>query len=270
MSTPQGPDFQLYPGRTPLLVSVPHVGTAIPPDIAAALVPRALQVEDADRHLDRLYDFAQTLGAGLLVPRHARYVVDLNRPPDNSAMYPGANNTELCPTRFFTGEPLYRPGLAPDDTEVQRRVELYWLPYHQALAAELARLKARHGHALLWDGHSIQRQVPWLFEGSLPDLNLGTARGSSCAPALRDRLAAVLAAQRTHSFVVDGRFQGGYITRHYGRPEDGVHALQMEMGWHCCMDETPPWAWREDRAQQVRPVLRALLQALLDVPPGVP
>ncbi len=264
MNTPVEAVFDLHQGHTPLLVSVPHVGTAFPADVAAAVVPRALQAEDADRHLHRLYDFARDMGASLIVPRYARYVVDLNRPPDNTPMYPGVNNTELCPTRFFTGEALYREGQAPDAAEVQRRVALYWQPYHQALAAELARLKARHGHALLWDGHSIQRQVPWLFEGTLPDLNLGTARGSSCAPALRDRLAQALAQQTTHSFVVDGRFQGGYITRHYGRPEHGVHAVQMEMGWHCCMDETPPWAWREDRAEQVRPVLRRLLQTLLD------
>jgi N-formylglutamate deformylase len=263
MNTPPQAVFQLHRGHAPLLVSVPHVGTAFPDDVAAALVPRALQAEDADRHLARLYDFARGLGASLLVPHFARYVVDLNRPPDNTPMYPGANNTELCPTRFFTGEALYRPGQAPDAAEVQRRVTLYWQPYHAALAAELARLKAVHGHALLWDGHSIQSRLPWLFEGTLPDLNLGTAKGRSCAPALRDRLAAVLAAQGTHSHVVDGRFQGGYITRHYGRPEQGVHAVQMEMCWHCCMDETAPWAWREDRARQVQPVLHGLLQAML-------
>jgi N-formylglutamate deformylase len=263
------PVFQLFPGRTPLLVSVPHVGTAFPPDVAEALLPRALQAEDADRHLDRLYAFALELGAGLIVPHYARYVVDLNRPADDTPMYPGANNTELCPTRFFTGEPLYRPGRAPDQAEVQRRVALYWQPYHQALTAELARLKAQHGHALLWEGHSICARVPWLFDGTLPDLNLGTVQGRSCAPALRTRLAEVLAAQTTHSSVVDGRFKGGYITRHHGRPAQGVHAVQMEMGWHCCMDETAPWAWREDRAAQVRPVLQRLLQAMLDWRPDV-
>ena len=182
--------YTLHRGTAPLLVSVPHVGTEIPADIAAQLVPRALQTEDADWHLDRLYAFARDLGASVLVPRFARYVVDLNRPPENTPMYPGRNNTELCPTRFFSGEPLYRDGRTPDDAEVARRVAVYWRPYHDALAAELERLRAAHGRAMLLDGHSIQAELPWLFEGRLPDLNLGTAGGASCAPALRERLAA--------------------------------------------------------------------------------
>ncbi|MDP3083925.1 MAG: N-formylglutamate deformylase [Rubrivivax sp.] len=260
--------YTLHEGSRPLLISVPHVGTVIPPDIAAALVPRALQTEDADWHLDRLYDFAHELGASLIVPRHARYVVDLNRPPENTPMYPGANNTELCPTHFFTGEPLYRPGREPDAAEVAHRVARYWRPYHDALAAELARLQAAHGHALLFDGHSIQAELPWLFDGRLPDLNLGTAGGSSCAPALRDALARVLAAQSRFSHVVDGRFKGGYITRHYGRPAAGVQAVQMEMVWDCCMQTQAPYAYDEARAAEVQPLLRALAQAMLDWQPG--
>jgi N-formylglutamate deformylase len=258
------PPFTLHRGRTPLLVSVPHVGLHIPPDIAARMHPRAAQVEDADRHLDRLYAFALELGVGLIVPRAARYVVDLNRPPEDTPMYPGANNTGLCPRHFFTGEPLYLPGQEPDAAEVQQRVAQWWRPYHDALHAELQRLRAEHGHALLWEGHSIRAEVPWLFAGRLPDLNLGTVDGTSCAPSLRDRLAAVLAAQSTHSWVLDGRFKGGHITRRYGRPAQGVHAVQMEMGWHCCMAEQPPWAWDAAATARVQPVLRALLQAMLD------
>ena len=252
----------LHRGTTPLLVSVPHAGTEIPDDVAAHLIPRALATEDADWHLDRLYAFAAELGASLLVPRFARYVVDLNRPPENTPMYPGLNNTELCPTRFFSGEPLCRDGQAPDDGEVARRVAVYWRPYHEAIEAELARLRAAHGHAVLLDGHSIQAELPWLFEGRLPDLNLGTAGGASCAPALRARLAGVLAAQAGgYTHVVDGRFKGGYITRHYGRPDDGVDAVQMEMGWHCYL--SPPHVYDEARAAAVRPVLRALVETLI-------
>lgn len=259
--------YTLHQGSRPLLISVPHVGTLIPPDIADALVPRALQTEDADWHLDRLYGFAREMGASLIVPRHARYVVDLNRPPENTPMYPGANNTELCPTHFFTGESLYRPGREPGDAEVARRVARYWRPYHEALAAELARLQADHGHAVLFDGHSIQAELPWLFDGRLPDLNLGTAEGQSCTPALRDALARVLQAQTRYSHVVDGRFKGGYITRHYGRPAAGVQAVQMEMTWHCCMQTEAPYAYDETRAAEVQPVLRALAQAMLDWQP---
>ena len=256
--------FELHRGTAPLFVSVPHVGTHIPPDIAGKLVPRALQTEDADWHLERLYAFAKDLGASFIVPRHARYVVDLNRPPENTPMYPGSNNTELCPTRFFTGEPLYREGCTPDNAEVQRRVTTYWRPYHEALQAEILRLRDEHGRVVLFDGHSIQAELPWLFEGRLPDLNLGTANGTSCSPAVRDAVQQVLDAQSDYSHVMDGRFKGGYITRQYGRPQDGVHAVQMEMVWHCYMQTESPWAYDERRAAGVQPVLRALAQAMLD------
>jgi N-formylglutamate deformylase len=253
--------YTLHRGTAPLLVSVPHAGLEIPADVARDLVPRALQIEDADWHLDRLYAFVTDLGASLLVPRVGRYVVDLNRPADNAPMYPGANNTELCPTRAFSGEPLYRDGRAPSDVDVAQRVAVYWRPYHDALAAELARLRAAHGRAMLLDGHSIQAELPWLFEGRLPDLNLGTAGGASCAPTLRQRLAGVLDAHKTHSHVVDGRFRGGYITRHYGRPAEGLHAVQMEMCWHCYM--SPPHDYDETRASTVLPVLRSLAETLI-------
>jgi N-formylglutamate deformylase len=260
--------FTLHRGTAPLLVSLPHCGTMIPEALRGRYVPRALQVEDTDWHLARLYDFARELGASLLVPRHSRYVIDLNRPPDDAPMYPGANNTELCPTRFFTGDPLYRLGEEPPPAEVDARRETYWRPYHEALAGELARLRGTHGHATLFDGHSIHPQLPWLFEGTLTDLNLGTASGASCDPALRARLAHVLERQDRYTQVVDGRFKGGYITRHYGRPGDGIHAVQLEMTWSCYMDEQAPWGYREDRAEQVQPVLRELLATLRDWRPA--
>jgi N-formylglutamate deformylase len=191
-------------------------------------------------------------------------VIDLNRPPDNTPMYPGANNTELCPTRFFTGEPLYRDGQAPSDAEVQQRVQRYWQPYHDALGAELARLRAVHGHVVLFDAHSIKSRLPWLFDGQLPDLNLGTAGGASCATALRDALAQVLAAQSDWTQVVDGRFKGGHITRHYGQPASGVHAVQLEMCWRCYMDEAKPSQWDGERAARITPLLRALLRTMAD------
>ncbi len=258
----------LRPGRTPLLVSLPHVGTAIPGEFHDAFLARALQTEDADWHLDRLYAPFVDLGIGMLVPRVNRYVIDLNRPTDDTPMYPGAANTELCPTRSFSGEPLYRDGAAPGPAEVARRRETYWQPYHDALAAELQRLRGEYGYALLWDGHSIHSKLPWLFEGTLPDLNLGTADGASCAPSLRVALAAVLAAVPEYTSIVDGRFTGGHITRWYGRPDEGVHAVQMEMTWRCYMAaEAPPFAFSEGAAARVRPVLGRLLQTMLDWSP---
>jgi len=255
--------YTLHRGRAPLLVSLPHVGTRIPDDQRPRYVERALAVEDTDWHLERLYGFVRELGASLLVPSMNRYLIDLNRPPEDAPMYPGVNNTELCPTRFFTGEPLYREGQALDATEIARRRDTYWRPYHDALAAELARLRAEHGHAVLFDGHSIQSRLPWLFEGRLPDLNLGTAGGASCAPSLRDALATVLDAQDRFTHVVDGRFKGGYITRHYGRPGEGVHAVQLEMCWRCYMTERVPYAWDEEQAMQVEPLLRRLVETML-------
>ena len=255
--------YSLHRGHTPLLVSLPHVGTVIPEALQPLLVQRALALEDTDWYLEPLYHFAKGLGASLIVPRHSRYVIDLNRPPENAPMYAGVNNTELCPTRFFSGDALYHHGAAPSPEQVMARRETYWRPYHTALAAELARLKAAHGHALLWDGHSIQSRLPWLFDGRLPDLNLGTADGHSCAPSLRSALMQVLAVQSTFSHITDGRFKGGYITRQYGRPQDGVHAVQLEKCWSCYMDEAPPWVLSAPRVAALAPVLRSLLQTLL-------
>jgi N-formylglutamate deformylase len=255
--------FTLHCGSTPLLVSLPHAGTQLTPDLRERLVPRAAQVEDTDWFLDRLYAFVADLGASLIVPRHSRYVVDLNRPSDNQPMYAGANNTELCPTRFFTGEAVYRGGQAPSADEVAQRVQTFWRPYHDALRGELARLKEQHGHAIVFDGHSIKSRLPWLFEGQLPDLNLGTADGQACAPSLRDALARSLNAQIAFTVAVDGRFKGGHITRQYGRPADGIHAVQLEMCWRTYMGEAPPFAWDAAQAARVQPLLREMVRTML-------
>jgi N-formylglutamate deformylase len=262
------PIYRLQRGHRPLLVSLPHVGRLIPPELQSLYTERALQVEDTDWHLDELYAFAhEELGASLIVPRHSRFVIDLNRPRENTPMYAGANNTELCPTRFFTGEPIYCEGRAPDAAQIDARRATYWQPYHDALATELARLQREHGHAVLFDGHSIKSELPWLFEGKLPDLNLGTAEGASCAPSMRAALAAVLQGQREFTQVVDGRFKGGHITRHYGQPSEGVHAVQLEMCWSTYMPEAPPYVVDPARAARLSPVLRLLLQTLLDWKP---
>lgn len=263
LSTP----YHLHRGNVPLLLSLPHVGHEIPESLHGAYVERALRSEDTDWHLERLYAFAREIGASVITPRYSRYVIDLNRPPDDTPMYPGAANTELCPTRFFTGEPLYRDGRAPDAAEVERRRREHWQPYHDALQAELDRLRERWGHAVLFDGHSIQSQLPWLFEGRLPDLNLGTADGASCAPSLREAARRVLQAQSDFSHVTDGRFKGGYITRHYGRPHDRIHVLQLEKCQCLYMDERrgegATLAYDEAGARRLQPLLRALLNTLI-------
>ena len=260
--------YQLQRGHTPLVISFPHVGTHLPPALQPLYTERALQVEDTDWFLDRLYAFAGELGASLLVPKLSRYVIDLNRPPTNQPMYAGQNNTEICPTRHFTGEAIYRPGQAPDEAQIQQRVATYWQPYHQALADEVARVRAQHGHAVLFDAHSIKSELPWLFEGTLPHMNLGTVGGTSCAATLRQALGAVLAGQDRYSHVVDGRFKGGYITRQYGRPGDGVHAVQLEMCWRAYMEEAPPRVWHAARAAEVTPLLQRLVMTLRDWQPA--
>ena len=261
------PIFALHQGTAPLLVSLPHAGTVIPDDLQEHYVPRALALEDTDWHLAQIYEFVLALGAGLIVPHHSRYVIDLNRPPENTPMYPGVNNTELCPTRFFTGDPLYLDGHAPDAEEISRRVAIFWRPYHDALESELARLQAKHGQVVLLDGHSIKSSLPWLFEGQLPDLNLGTANGTSCAPALRAALQQVLVSQSRFTQVLDGRFKGGYITRAFGKPEAGRHAVQLEMCWSTYMPEAPPYGIDASRADLLAPVLRALVDAMISWKP---
>ena len=254
--------LRLHRGDAPLLISVPHNGTELPEAIAARLAPEARRVPDTDWHLDRLYAFARELGASMLVPRHSRYVIDLNRAEDDASLYPGQNTTGLCPAVRFDGEPVYLPGQAPGPDEVAERVETYWRPYHRALAEELERLHAAHGRVVLWEAHSIRGTLPFLFEGRLPDLNLGTAGGASCAPALQARLEAALAAQDGYDFVVNGRFKGGYITRHYGDPARGIDAVQLEISQRVYMDEDS-FAWDEDRAARLQPLLRRLLTTVL-------
>ncbi len=254
--------FSLHRGSAPLLLSLPHDGTEVPADIAARLTPAAQRVPDTDWHVAQLYDFARELGASVLVPRHSRYVVDLNRPPDDVSLYPGQNTTGLCPSVQFTGEPVYLAGQEPSADEIALRVDRYWRPYHDALAGELARLRAQHGRAVLWDGHSIRSRVPFLFEGRLPDFNLGTANGASCAPALQERLSALLGTQQQYTHVVNGRFKGGHITRRYGAPEAGIDAIQLELAQCIYMDEES-FEYLPERAAPVQALIRALLETCL-------
>ncbi|MEJ6023531.1 N-formylglutamate deformylase [Ramlibacter sp. PS4R-6] len=255
--------FSLHRGSAPLLVSMPHVGTEIPAELRDRYVERALQVEDTDWHLARLYAWARDIGASVLQPRYSRYVIDLNRPPDDAPMYPGASNTELCPTRFFTGDPLYREGREPDTAERAHRRATYWQPYHDALAGELERIKAQHGFALLWDGHSIRSRIPWLFEGELPGLNIGTANDVSADETITRAVANAARRHPEFTHVANGRFKGGYITRHYGRPAQDVHAVQLEMCQKLYMQEEAPFAYDEEKAATVIPVVREMLLAAL-------
>lgn len=256
--------YTLEQGTAPLLISLPHDGSHIPADIAARMRPAARRSPDTDWHVGRLYgELARALGASVLRPSLSRYVIDLNRPADGAALYPGQRETGLVSTLGFDGEPLYLEASdEPDAAEIQQRINAYWRPYHQALQQELARLHAAHGRVVLWEGHSIRTRVPMLFDGELPEFNLGTADGHSCGAELQQRLAALIEAQQRYSFVVNGRFKGGYITRQYGRPNDGVQAVQLELAQHSYMDEDS-FAYDPDKAPAVQAVIERLLQACL-------
>lgn len=208
--------------------------------VLAAMTGVARELADTDWHVDSLYDFAPGLGASVIRPHASRYVIDLNRPPDNAELYPGANGTELCPTSTFAEQPLYLAGKEPGVAEIERRLQRYWHSYHQALQAELQRIHNLHGCVILFEAHSIRSLVPRLFEGQLPDLNIGTAAGNSCAPQLQAVVENCLAGQDDYSHVTNQRFKGGYITRAYGRPSEGVHALQLELSQRNYMQEELP------------------------------
>ena len=249
--------FELRAGRIPLLVSMPHTGTDIPEELKKRLTPAALALPDTDWHLERLYDFLDELGASVLVATHSRYVVDLNRPPDNANLYPGQDTTPLVPVDTFRKEPLYRPGEEPGATEIAERVEKYWKPYHSKLAETLSYLRKTHGYALLWDAHSILSRVPRFFSGTLPDLNLGTADGRSCGAGIGEALMEKVAG---YSAVLNGRFKGGYITRTYGAPASGIHAVQLELSEATYMEEVFPFKFEDRLATRLRPQLRALIE----------
>ncbi|MFZ4607047.1 MAG: N-formylglutamate deformylase [Caulobacter sp.] len=244
-------------GSSPLILSFPHVGTDIPDAIAARMTPEALRMDDTDFEQPALYDFAAELGATTVTARWSRLVIDVNRPPDNRPLYPGQWGAGLVPEETFLGEAIYRDA-APDEAEIADRRERYWRPYHQALALAVASALDRHGHALLWDAHSISAVVPRLFDGTLPDLNMGTADGAACGGAVSAAAFAVCEAS-PWAAVLNGRFKGGYITRTYGVPASGVHAIQMELakGTHLGADHRVD----DGLAARLRPVLHQAIQA---------
>jgi N-formylglutamate deformylase len=251
--------YRLIPGTTRLLVSIPHSGTFLPSAFDSQLTDDARPLPDTDWYVDRLYDFLKDLGATVLIATHSRYVVDLNRPPDDAPLYPGMAGSGIVPVETFAGHPIWRPGNAPDAADVRTRIARYWQPYHDRLRAELHALRSRHGSAVLWDAHSIKSQVPRLFTGDLPVLNFGTNDGRSCDQDLAARLLGHAQGIPHFTAVLDGRFKGGYITRAYGDPADGINAVQLELAQRSYMDETTG-AWLPDRAQQIAAVLRALVE----------
>jgi len=251
--------FEAIPGDSPVVLGQPHGATELGA-VAEALNARGRAVADTDWHVPRLYD-GLLPDAAVVRAGFSRYVIDVNRDPGGAALYSEHNTTGLCPLTDFEGEPIYRPGREPDAAEIGRRVREIHEPYHQAMTGALERARERHGVAVLYDCHSVRGELPFLFEGRLPDLNIGTNDGAACGPSL----AALVEDWRSeaeaagYATVVNGRFKGGWTTRHYGRPDVGAHAVQMEIAQRAYMDEAPPWTYRPTRAEPLRALLRDLL-----------
>ncbi len=257
--------FTLRRGAAPLILSMPHAGTEIPQEFAGVFVSDWLARKDADWHIPKLYAFAEALDATIIAATISRAVIDLNRDPSGASLYPGQATTGLCPTESFDGEPLYAAA-TPDDTETARRREHYFRPYHAALEGEIARLRAKHGNIVLYDCHSIRSHIPRLFPDDLPQFNIGTNGGASCAPNYQACVEEICA-RSGFSWVLNGRFKGGWITRHYGQPQNGVHAIQMELAMRGYMDEpvtpTPEnWPTAFNSSAPILPVLKDILKGL--------
>ena len=252
--------FSFFEGDAPLLVSVPHDGRQLPQSLRERMTPEGIGIPDTDWHVAELYDFVRDLGASMLVANYSRYVVDLNRPASDDALYEGQVATGLCPTQTFAGESIYIAG-GIDTDEMASRVETYWKPYHAKIEQEIERMLAQHGIALLWDAHSIAGVVPRLFDGELPALNIGSNSGASCAPGIE---AAVVEAAKASPYetVVNARFKGGYITRHYGDPGNNIHTLQLEIAQRTYMDENTR-VFDATLAGQLRTTLQRLITGFL-------
>lgn len=263
-ASPKGQPFCTRQGGSPLVLAIPHAGTHIPDDVRVALNDTGRALSDTDWHMDRVYD-GLVDDVTVVSARFHRYVIDANRDPSGASLYPGQNTTGLVPLTDFDGNPLWQN--EPDAAAIEARRAQFHAPYHAALAAELARVKALHGFAILYDCHSIRSDIPFLFDGTLPDFNIGTNHGVTCAPTLQAVALRHCAAAAGFSHVVNGRFVGGWTTRHYGQPDQGIHAIQMELTQSTYMQQSPPWAWDDDRAARLRAVLGPMLRdiAALDL-----
>ncbi|MGY8984315.1 MAG: N-formylglutamate deformylase [Sphingomonadales bacterium] len=252
--------FHFYQGSKPLLVSMPHVGLEIPRKIKEKMTDEALALNDTDWFIDRLYNFLVELDVSVISAKYSRYVVDLNRGRDGLSLYPGQRVTGLCPKMTFDDCALYKDKYEPD---VESRTKKYWQPYHDKINEELSRIKSKFGRAMLWDAHSIKSRIPGLFDGCLPDLNLGTGNGVTASHALVEKLDGIIS-KSSYSSALNGRFKGGYITRHYGKPKNNIHAVQLEISQIIYMDESPNIKFQEQRANKLRLILRALIETMIE------
>lgn len=255
-------------GDSPIVLGLPHTGTYVPPEILVNLNEIGRGLADTDWNVDQLYD-GLLLGVSTVRANFHRYVIDANRDPSGASLYPGQNTTGLCPLTDFDGVPLYKSEREPNEEETERRRLAFHAPYHHALKTELERVRSLHGIAILYDCHSIRSKVPFLFEGKLPDFNIGTNVGTTCASAIEQATQRICADANDYSHTSNGRFKGGWTTRHYGRPADNMHAIQMELAQSIYMEETPPWPYSPNKAASIRPVLKDILETLAEIAPTI-
>ncbi|MFK8033818.1 MAG: N-formylglutamate deformylase [Hyphomicrobiales bacterium] len=252
---------EIISGDSPIVLGLPHTGTYVPEEILADLNENGHKLADTDWNVDKLYE-GLLPGISTVRANFHRYVVDANRDPSGVSLYPGQNTTGLCPLTDFDGVSLYKPGQEPNAAEVERRRITFHAPYHEALETELKRVRAEHGIAILYDSHSIRSKVPFLFEGTLPDFNIGTNLSTTCAKSIEQETLRVCAGQHRYHHVLNGRFKGGWTTRHYGRPAENMHAIQMELAQSTYMEEAAPWAYSAEKAACIRPVLQEILETI--------
>lgn len=255
--------YDFHRGAAPLLISIPHAGIEVPEAIAQRFTVAGRGLPDTDWYVDKLYEFASGLGASIIKANYSRYLVDLNRAPDSAPLYDGSPTSPVCPTQTFAGSFIYMTGQEPDEAEIAQRIEQFWQPYHARIEAELADMHARHGRALLWDAHSIASEIPELFAGVLPEFNLGTRDGASCPTAVGESLLQVVTRDGKFGAVLDGRFKGGYITLHYGKPAQRTYAVQLELAWRAYMNEGSQQAWDAQRAGSAVALISRLLRRYL-------
>jgi len=249
-------------GESPLILAMPHTGLYLPEDITAHLNDRGRALEDTDWHIDRLYsDMAPQ--ATIVRALFHRYVIDANRDPAGISLYPGQNTTQLCPVTDFNGQPIYLEGHEPDQQEIERRRKAFHAPYHAALQGEIDRILDQFGIVVVYDCHSIRSNIPFLFDGQLPDFNIGTNSGATCAPEIEQLVAEICANAEGFTSIVNGRFKGGWTTRNYGRPDTGIHAIQMELAQSTYLtSENAPFNYAGQNAQKLRIHLKKILLSL--------
>ncbi len=248
----------------PIILSVPHCGTDFPDEIRNDYVPEMMAApDDTDWFVHQLYNFATELGITIIHAKYSRWAIDLNRDPESAPLYDdGRIITGLTTTTDFFGKSIYiSDDRIPDQKEVERRLTEYYWPYYNKIQDLLDERLATFGKALLWDAHSIRHFVPTIRKEIFPDMILGNNDETTAHPEL---IETALHGLTSGKFGVNHNtpFKGGHITRYFGKPEQNIHALQLEMNKILYMDDEER-NFHEERANEMRAVLKPTFEALI-------